>query len=1072
MSSLCRRSRYFFLTAILLSLTEGILAPAPVEAQQYDPNLFSGMHWRLIGPFRGGRAVTATGVPGQPEVFYFGAVGGGVWKTTDGGRVWKPIFDHQPIASIGAMAVAPSDPDVIYVGSGEADMRSDISYGNGIYKSTDAGGTWTRMGLEDSWQIGRILIDPHNPDVVFAAALGHAYAASAQRGVFRSTDGGKNWERVLFKDENTGGIDLAFDPRDARTIYAALWQTRRPPWNVYPPSNGPGSGLYKSTDGGTTWAELSGNGLPSEGLGRMGIAVAPTQPDRVYLLVDAQHGGVYRSDDAGVHWSLADSEQRIWGRGWYFGGITVDPKNPDTVYVCNTSTYRSTDGGKSFDAIKGAPGGDDYHSLWIDPDHSSRMILATDQGVVISVDDAKTWTTWYNQPTAQLYHVITDNRFPYWVYGAQQDSGSVGVMSRSNGASITARDWRPVGVGGESMYIAPDPLDPNILYGGAFGAAVARYNLATGESRNISPALAHPGDYRRTWTLPLVISPRNPHEIYFSTQILFRTINSGQRWQVLSPDLTREDPGVPPNLDAPTAADGPSIKRRGVIYTIAPSPMRAGEIWVGTDDGLIQMTRDDGKTWHNVTPPDLTPWSKVGLIEASRYNADTVYAAVDRHRLDDLSPHIYRTRDGGKTWQEITKGIPVGSYVNAVREDPVRKGLLYAGTETGVYVSFDDGDDWQPLQLNLPNASVRDLVAHQDDLIIGTHGRSIWILDDVTPLRQMNAEIAAAGAWLFKPQTALRVRTSSFEGTPEPPEEPQGENPPSGAILNYYLKMKPATPVTLEILDGAKNLVRRYSSEDKPTRVNPKMLDIPMYWIHPAPVLSAEPGMHRWIWDAHYAAASAPSRRAAAFGGGAGPWAPPGPYTVRLTVDGKTYAQPLTLKMDPRVKTPLPDLMKQFSMARQINAEQAKVQKARIEGNRLHDQLHALSAKLENGQESLAIQAETLDRKVTSITGTAPARAPDASGVQEPASGETTLRTLTARWGELDRAVESADAAPTADAATAFARDKVLTGKILEGWEGVKSQGLARLNQLLGQAKLPLITVERPGKANDDGRNP
>jgi photosystem II stability/assembly factor-like uncharacterized protein len=1040
-----------------------MFAPSAV-AQQYDSALFSGMHWRLIGPFRGGRALAAVGVPGQPEVFYFGAVGGGVWKTTNGGRTWTPIFDHERVASIGAIAVAPSDPNVIYVGTGEADMRSDISCGNGIYKSTDAGASWKHIGLEDSWQIGRILVDPRHPEMVYVAALGHAYAPNSQRGVFRSTNGGKNWERVLFKNVNTGAVDLAFDPSDSRTIYAALWQTRRPPWNVYPPSNGPGTGLYKSTDGGTTWIELSGNGLPSEGLGRMGIAVSSSDPNRVFLLVDAQKGGVYRSDDAGGHWSLVDSEQRIWGRGWYFGGITVDPKNPDCVYVCNTSAYRSADGGKSFDAIKGAPGGDDYHSLWIDPDNSSRMILATDQGVIISVDGARTWTSWYNQPTAQLYHVITDNRFPYWVYGAQQDSGSLGVASRSSSATITARDWRPVGVGGESMYIAPDPLDPNILYGGSFGAAVSRYNLTTGESRNISPTLAHPGSYRQTWTLPLVISPRNPREIYFSNQILFRTVNSGQTWQVLSPDLTREDPGVPFTLDAPTVADGQNIKRRGVIYTIAPSPVRAGEIWIGTDDGLIQMTRDDGRTWHNVTPPELTPWSKVSLLDASRHDADTAYAAVDRHRLDDLAPHIYRTHDAGKTWQQITRGIPVGSFVNAVREDPVRKGLLYAGTETGVFVSFNDGEEWQPLQLNLPTASVRDLVVHQDDLAIGTHGRSIWILDDVTPLRQLNSEVANAGVWLFKPQTALRVRTSGFEGTPEPPEEPHGENPPNGAIINYFLKSKPSGPVTLEIFDNAKNLVRRYSSEDKPLQMNPKTLEFPAFWVPPSPALSAQPGMHRWVWDAHYATTAAPSGLAAIFGFGGGPWAPPGSYTVRLTVEGQTYSQFLTLKMDPRVKTPSLDLIRQFTMAREINSEQAKVQKAQLEGNRLHEQLQGLSQKLENGQETLAIQAETLDRKVTSIVGILSARTPDSSGVTAPMSGETTLRSLTAAWSGLGGAVESADAAPTPDAAIAFAHNQATTRRILAAWEEVKSKDLAQLNEVLGNANLSLLTV---GKAEN-----
>ena len=1065
MISLRRLLAYHFIPALTIFLISGTLLPVRLAAQQFDPTLFSGMRWRMIGPTRGGRALAATGVRGQPSTFYFGAVGGGVWKTTDAGRVWTPIFDHEPIASIGAIAVAPSDPNVIYVGSGEADMRSDISCGNGMYKSTDAGSTWTDIGLENSWQIGRILVDPHNANIVFVAALGHPYAANAQRGVFRSTDGGQTWERVLYKDENTGAIDLAFDPRDSRIIYAALWQTRRPPWNVYPPSNGLGSGLYKSTDGGNYWQQLTGHGLPTESLGRMGIAVAPTEPDRVYLLADAKQGGVYRSDDAGQNWMLTDSEPRIWGRGWYFGGITVDSRNPDIIYVCNTSTYRSTDGGKTFDAVKGAPGGDDYHSLWIDPDDPARMILASDQGVIISVDGASTWTSWYNQPTAQLYHVITDDRFPYWVYGAQQDSGAVGVESRSNSATISFRDWRPVGAGGESMYIAPDPLDNNILYGGAFGAAVARYNLETGETRNISPALAHPGDYRHTWTMPLVFSPRNPHELYFGTQILFRTSDGGQSWQVLSPDLTREDPGVPPNLDATTAADGPKQKRRGVIYTIAPSPLRAGEIWIGTDDGLIQVTRDDGKTWHDVTPPRLTPWSKIGLLEASRHNANTVYAAVDRHRLDDLRPYIFRTQDGGKTWKTITDGIPARSFVNAVREDPARPGLLYAGTETGVFISFNDGDEWQPLQLNLPTTSVRDLVVHDDDLVIATHGRSFWILNDVTPLRQLSAEVAASPAYLFRPQAALRVRPASFEGTPLPPEEPQGENPPDGASINYYLKSKPAGPVTLEILDSAGELVRKYSSADKPPQVDPKKLDIPMYWIHADKSLSAEPGMHRWIWDVHY---PGPAEPASAFftirGATSGPWAPPGRYTVRLTAGGHSATQPLTLKMDPRVATPASDLLKQFTMDQQITAQQAIIQQVAREGNFLREQLQSLRAKIgsqkpSGGQETLKSQVESFDVKLTATMGAAPASNPDASGVPEPEAGETNLRTLAAAWSELGRAVESADAAPTADAVSAFAHDQQLTRKIMGEWEEVKSKDVPKLNESLRMANFAPLSL-------------
>jgi len=1054
-------ARLCFLAEALFALLAGAVAPARLRAQQFDPSLFSGLHWRMIGPTRGGRAITATGVRGQPSTFYFGAVGGGVWKTTNAGETWTPIFDREPIASIGAMAVAPSDPNVIYVGSGEADMREAITYGNGMYKSTDAGSTWTHIGLEDSQQIGRVLVDPQNADIVFAAALGHAYAPNAQRGVFRSTDGGKNWERVLFKDENTGAIDLGFDPRDSRIIYASLWATRRPPWNVYPPSYGPGSGLYKSTDGGNTWDQIAGHGLPSEGLGRIGIAVAPTEPDRVYLVVDAKQGGVYRSDDAGQNWVLTDPEPRIWGRGWYFGAITVYPKNPDIVYVCNTSTYRSVDGGKSFDAIKGAPGGDDYHSLWIDPDDPNRMILSSDQGVVISVDGAKSWTSWYNQPTAQLYHVITDNRFPYWVYGAQQDSGAVGVVSRSHWAGISFRDWRPVGAGGESMYIAPDPLDPNILYGGGFGAGVVRHNLTTGETQNITPSLAHPGHYRSAWTLPLVFSPRDPHELYFGTQVLFRTKDGGKSWQVLSPDLTREDPGVPPNLDAATVADvNPGDgKRRGVIFAIAPSPLRAGEIWIGTDDGLIQVTRDDGKTWRNVTPPELTPWSKIGILEASRHDANTVYAAVDRHWLDDFRPHIYRTRDGGKTWREITAGIPAGSFVNAVREDPVRKGLLFAGTETGVFVSFNDGDGWQPLQLNLPNASVRDLVIHDDDLVIGTHGRSFWILDDITPLRQLNPEVAAAEAWLFRPQTAVRVRPAGFEGTPLPPETPQGENPTNGAVIDYFLKSRPNTPVTLEITDSEGKLVRRYSSGDKPPQLDPKRIDVPMYWIHPSTPLSAEAGMHRFVWDMHYAASTAQQNPRAAFfgGGGAGPWAPPGLYSVRLAAEGHSHTQPLALKPDPRVKMPPADLVKQFTLARAINENQAKLQDASREANRLHDQLHGLVAKL-GGQQALAAQVESLDKKVMTVAGP-----PSASGfgAEAPATAQPTLRSVSAAWGELDRAVESADVAPTVDALTAFEHDRQLTQKALNAWAELKTKDVAHVNELLRQAGLPALTLEK-----------
>src|SRR5256714_1265638 len=734
-------------------------------AQPYDPGSYAGLRWRMIGPFRAGRVNAVAGVPGQPTIFYFGSVGGGVWKTTNAGRTWKPIFDSQPIASIGAIGVAPSTPNTVYVGSGEADMRSQISYGNGMYKTTDAGQTWKHLGLDRTRQIGRVMVDPKNPNVVFVAALGHVYGANAERGVYRTRDGGATWEKVLFKNENVGAIDLAFDPQDSRVVYATLWNTRRPPWSIYPPSYGPGGGVFKSTDGGTTWLPLT-SGLPTEGLGRIGLAATPTNRNRLYAIIDAKAGGLYRSDDGGATWSLISGDKRIWGRGWYFCKVVADPKNADIVYVSNTSVYRSTDAGKSWTAIKGAPGGDDYHQLWIYPDDPKRMILGSDQGAIVSEDGALTWSSWYNQATAQLYHVAADYRFPYWVTGAQQDSGAVGVPTRTTHAEISMHDWSPVCAGGESDYTAPDPLHSDLLFGGR----APRCNLTTGEITNVSPERNMPAGVaaRHTWTVPLVFSQADPHALYYSNQFLFKTVNGGESWTTISPDLTREDPGVPANLDAATAADAPQDKRRGVIYTIAPSPLRAQTIWVGTDDGLIHRTDDDGKTWAAVTPPELTAWSKVVMMDASHFDVNEAYAAIDRHRLEDYEPYIYRTRDGGKTWQKITNGLPAGVYAQTMKEDTERRGLLFAGTELGVFVSFDDGDHWQSLQLNLPPSSMRDLVIHGDDLIVATHGRGFWVLDDITPLRQISDEVLKATAYLFRPADAVKVPPPSEDGTPQP----------------------------------------------------------------------------------------------------------------------------------------------------------------------------------------------------------------------------------------------------------------------------------------------------------------
>jgi photosystem II stability/assembly factor-like uncharacterized protein len=875
-----------------------VLAQPPLLAQpRYDVSPSSGLHWRMIGPFRGGRVNAVSGVVGEPSTFYFGSVGGGVWKSANSGRTWTPVFDSQPIASIGAIAVAPSNPSVVYVGTGEADMRSQISYGNGMYKSSDAGKTWTHIGLDNTRQIGRVIVDPKNPNLVFVAALGHVYGPNPERGVYRSRDGGATWQKVLFKNADVGAIDLAFDPQDSRIIYATLWNTRRPPWSIYPPSYGPGSGIFKSTDGGTTWQPLT-NGVPTEGVGRIGLAVAPNARNRVYAIVDAKSGGLYASEDAGANWKLVSADKRIWGRGWYFNKIVVDPKNPEIVYVSNTSLYRSTNGGANWTAIKGAPGGDDYHQLWINPEDSKRMILASDQGAIVSEDGAATWSSWYNQPTAELYHVAADNRFPYWVTGSQQDSGPVGVPTRSSHAEISMHDWSPVCAGGESDYTAPDPLRPEILFGGR----VTRCNLITGETKDVSPEHGPGVTARHTWTLPLVFSQADPHALYFSDQFLFKTTNGGESWTQVSPDLTREDPGVPPNLDEATAADAPADKRRGVIYTIAPSPLSAQRIWVGTDDGYIQLTDDDGKTWQNITPPEVTAWSKVVMIEASHFDVSEAYAAIDRHRLEDNEPYIYRTRDSGKSWQRITAGLPTGVYMQTVKEDPQRRGLLFAGTELGVYVSFDDGDHWQSLQLNLPHVSMRDLVIHEDDLIVATHGRGFWVLDDLTPLRQFSAEVFRAEAYLFRPADAVRMQPGSENGTPQPRDEPLAENPPDGAIIDYYLKIAASGPVTLEILNPGGESIRRYSSADRTPPVNPDTLSIPMYWIHTPEPLSGAAGMHRWVWDllptppADNGARRNPESRDTRVP------ALPGIYTVKLTVGGKSYTQPLRVKRDPRAK--------------------------------------------------------------------------------------------------------------------------------------------------------------------------
>jgi photosystem II stability/assembly factor-like uncharacterized protein len=979
--------------------------PILVSAATVDPALFQDLRWRLIGPFRGGRVLAVTGVPDEPEHFYFGSVNGGVWESKDAGRTWVPIFDGQPIGSIGAIAVAPSNPNVLYVGTGESDMRSDIAQGNGMYKSSDAGRTWTPIGLADSQQIARIRVHPSNPDLVYVAALGHPYGPNAERGLFRSRDGGKTWQRILSRNEDsdTGAIDVTFDPENPATLYAALWQTRRPPWSVYPPSNGPGSGLFKSVDGGDTWTEIRGHGF-AEKPGRIGIAVAPTNPRRVYAIVDAPEGGLYRSDDAGETWTRSSSDARIWSRGWYFGEIAVEPKNEDVVYSCNVNLYRSDDGGKTFAPIKGAPGGDDYHALWIDPSNPARRILGVDQGAVVSVNGGRTWSSWYNQPTAQLYHVVTDNRFPYHVYGAQQDSGAAALPSHTNTIDgITLMQFREITAGGESDNIAPDPTDPDIVYGGR----VDKLDVRTQQTRSVDPTLAHPNDDRRTWTLPLVFSARNPKVLYFANQHLYRTEDGGEHWTIISPDLTREDPGTPSTLDPTTAAlhqqTGP---RRGVLYAIAPSRVADGDLWAGTDDGLVWRTRDEGAHWENVTPRGLTAWSKIGIIDASHFDRDTAYIAVDRHRLDDFRPYIYRTHDGGRSWTLIVDGIPANFAVNVIREDSARKGLLYAGTERGIFVSFDDGDRWQPLQQNLPVTSVRDIDVHGNDVVLATHGRGFWILDDVTPLRQT----VSARPFLFAPAEAIRERGAGFTGTPMPKDEPLAANRASGAFIDYVLDATPSTPITLEIFDANDALVRRYRSTDLPSPLDPAKLRTGPEWFESPVPLRRAPGMHRFVWPLRYEGTRGTWSN--------GIWVPPGDYRVVLTVEGRKLERPLRVVPDPRVKLPSSAYAEQFAFAREIDALRATLTAVIGESDEL------LAKTKDESEQARIREIAGVERTFGAITG---------PNTPVPTN---TLRAIQASLESLIDVVDSADAPPSPDARANFAHLRTEAERALGRWKG------------------------------------
>jgi len=1040
---------------LLLISTASICVAATAPAQPLSSSLYQGMRWRMIGPFRGGRTVAITGVPGKPNLFYMAPSNGGVWKSTDYGLTWNPIFDDQPTGSVGALAVAPSNPEIIYVGSGEGLRRPDLSVGNGIYKSTDGGVTWLHFGLRDAQQIGAILVDPRDPKRVFVAALGHPYGPNQERGVFRSTDGGLTWEKILYKNQDTGAVDLAFDPGNSQTVYAVLWASRRPPWTTGGSYGAPGSGLFKSVDGGSTWHELT-RGLPSGAdLGRIGLAIAPSDPHRMYALVQSNKaGGVYRSDDSGDSWQRVNSEERVYGRGDDFACVRVHPGDRDTIFIANTSTYRSTDAGHSFTAIKGAPGGDDYHTVWINPEDPQIIALASDQGVAISVNHGATWSSWYNQPTAQFYHVITDNQFPYWVYGGQQESGSAGVASRSDFGEISFRDWYPVGVE-EYGYVAPDPVDPNIIYGGK----VTRFNRVTGQTQDVSPVVLRTGKYRFNRTAPLIFSPVDPHVLYLGSNVVFRTTDAGMSWQIISPDLTREDAGVPPTLGVFVDADPARGKHRGVIYSLAPSPKDGDLIWAGTDDGLIHVTHDGGKTWQNVSPGEPTSWSKIAQLDASHFDTGTVYAAVNRFRLDDLHPHIYRTHDRGKTWQQVVNGIPEDEPVNTVREDPERKGLLFAGTEKTVYVSFDDGDHWQSLRLNLPATSIRDLVIHQDDIVVGTHGRSFWILDNITPLRQLTPQVAGSDAHLFAPQLTYRLRRNNNTDTPLPPEIPAGQNPPDGVMLDYWLKSSAHRTVSLEVTDSSGAVVRRFSSADKPPHVEDKELNVPTYWIRPERTVSSEAGMHRFVWDAHYPPPdsleheypiSAIYRDTPRYP--LGPAVLPGTNTVKLTVDGVSFTEPLTIRMDPRVKETVGNLQAQFDLEIKITGAMQRDFAALTQVRNLRARLKEL---LQPGGHNVQFALTDLDKRVAEVEGAEGGYG--ASFLNGP-SGRGLVR-LNQGLNNLLGVADSADAAPTTQAVAMFDDVAKALDEQLAGWAEIQKKDLPALNAALKQAGIPQIDL-------------
>jgi photosystem II stability/assembly factor-like uncharacterized protein len=1024
-----------FVPRVLLFIPAFLLPPI-LSGQTIDPSLYADLRWRSIGPFRAGWVTCIEGIPDQPDTFYFGAVGGGVWKTDDAGRSWNSLFDHESAAAIGALAIAPSDPRVIYVGTGHPEPRYDVISGDGVFRSGDGGRTWTKRGLENTRYIGRILVDPRDPNVVIVAALGHIFGPNRERGIFRSTDGGATWTQSLFVDENTGAVDLAADPARPDVIYAAAWQIRNYPWlSYFKPNVGPGSAVYKSTDAGRSWKRLSGGGWPASVIGRIGLAVSPG--GRVWALVDAQAAlasfdparttpsaaGLYRSEDGGATWTQVNATTGL--STYYFGRITPDAGNPDVLYVMGQSIRRTQDGGKTFTIIKGAPGGDDYHHFWVNPKHPDHMATGADQGAIVTVNGGKTWSDWYNQPTGQFYHVETDDRFPYWVYSGQQDMGTIATASRGDAGGLTFREWHPVGAD-ERGWNVPDPSDPEIVYGTGLGGNVIRFDGRTGQGTNISPVVE--GTYARrptevkhryTWITPIAVSKKKPYAIYHASQVLFRSVDRGQSWTVISPDLTGAVAGTS-GCDGEITLANARPCGFGVIYTIALSPHDENEIWVGTDSGLIQRTTDGGKTWRDVTPKGLPAWSKVATLDVSAIEPGVVYAAVDSHRLDDFGPHLYRTRDSGRTWTAITTGLPATHYTTVVRADPTRKGLLYAGTLGGAFVSFDDGSQWQPLQMNLPTVWVEDLHVHGDDLVAATNGRSLWILDGIALLRQLTPAVAGEPVHLFAPARAVRVRRNINHDTPLPPETPMGKNPPTGALIDYTLA-RALDSLTIEILDAKGSVVRKVSSADEPEKLTARRYFADA-WVQPPARPSAAAGHHRFVWDLRGPRPKAETYDysiAAIWGEDTpiepeGPLVVPGTYTVRLTAGGKTLTKPLTVEADPRISASREDLVRQYDLAVRTAAEMDRVAAALQEVRARRKSATTANAKdLEANEKALVRMSARLSGLFSAIeSGDS---APTRQAVAEFEEISTTLKKATGSTGALELRADPGDYDPTND---------------------------------------------------------